>query len=197
MINRVQYSPSFQKKLVAKVNLPSQNGVENCSIYELDEGKKDAKRLKKQTKKQNWLYSNQIIEDLKIEDNPLSKMLKPKVFSLEDEKKNCLGLLKTFDFVEMKNIDFIEVNPNYQSSKKDAKVKNIGSALITYLFKANEDKNFIVLYPVTSAREFYKKIGFDYSTSSMTARFNLPADRVSSAIENNEKRIGSTIEMMG
>lgn len=197
MINRVQYSPSFQKKLVANVDLPSQNGKEHCSIYELDEGKKDAKRLKKQIKKQNWDYSDQFIGHLKDTNNPEAKSLGVKVFSIEDEKKECLGLLRSFNFGWMKNIDYIEVNPKYQSSKKDAKVKNIGSALITYLIKSNKDSDFVVLHPDKKAYGFYDKMGFEFIKSYDGIKFELNADKVPETIKNAEEKFVSNIEILG
>ena len=175
MINRVQYSPSFQKKLVANVDLPSQSGKEHCSIYELDEGKKDARRLNKQIKKQDWQYIDQFIEVLNSKDGPFERTFNVKVFSLEDEKKNCLGLVKSLDLENMKSIDCIEVNPNYRAGKTEAKVKNIAAALITYLMKISDNKDFMVLRSVNY----------------------LTADEVPRSIENNEQMIGSKIEIEG
>ena len=198
MINSLQYSPSFQKKLVAKVNLPTQSGVENCSIYELDDAKKDARRLKKQIKKQDWQYKEEFLEPLRDKDNPMVKMLKIKLFSLEDEKKNCLGLLRTYNFAEIQNVDYIEVNPEYKSSNKDAKIKNIGSAMLSFFLKSNKNCDFIVLHPVTSAYGFYDKFGFDRQTSYQERdKYYLPEEKVAQTIANNEQKIGSKVEILG
>ena len=197
MINSVQISPSFQKRIVAKVDLPSQNGVENCSIYELDEGKKDAKRLKKQIKKQGWNFADQFIGHLKDKNNPEIRLLNVKVFSLEDENKNCLGLMKAFDFGYMKNIDYIEVNPCCRSELADGKVQNVGTALMTYLLKANQNREFIVLHPIKNAYGFYDKMGFERQKTIYNDNYYLTADKVSQSIENNEQRIGSNVELLG
>lgn len=193
MINCVQYSPSFQKKLVANVKLPSRNGLEKCSIYELDEGKKDAKKLNKQIKKQSWSYGEHFVKHLKSDEN----IFDVRIFSIEDERKNCLGLLSSFDYGKTKMIDLLEVNPDNQGVKSDRNVKNVGTSLVTYLFKSDKSKKFAVLNPVTAAFGFYDKVGFDYSPNSEPSRFTLEVDKVAEVIQKNEQKIGSSIEILG
>ena len=97
----------------------------------------------------------------------------------------------------MKNIDYIEVNPKYQSSKKDAKVKNIGSALITYLIKSNRDSDFVVLHPDKKAYGFYDKMGFEFIKSYDGIKFELNAVKVPETIKNAEEKFVSNIEILG
>ena len=199
MINRVQYSPSFQKKLVAKVNLPTQNGVENCSIYELDKGRKDAKQLKKQINKNEWEYYQHFLENVRKRKMFPKVVLSTKTFSLEDSKENCLGLVSSYDFGTSKNISYLEVNPKCQSSVENRPVKRVGEALVSFVMKMWNDKNIVVLHPLDEALGFYKKVGF--TPMEIPVLIESPCylnnEKLSETLKRNEEKLGSEIELVG
>ena len=53
MINKINYSPSFQKQLRAKVNILNNNKPEQCFIYELNK-EEDSDYFKELKKMPEW-----------------------------------------------------------------------------------------------------------------------------------------------
>lgn len=212
-INSVQFSPSFQKKLVAKANVIKEKQPCPVSIYELTK-KEDKDYFESLTVDGKWGLS-EFADDIAY-DFKYSRYLKNfrgkefNFYSMEDKDGNCLGILEVDNSKKYKqNIKYIEAVPENSKKREKAiflekeklKYKYIGETMLAFLAKQQESKlipkQIVVQSPLAQARNFYLNSYFCFDDKEMfLGSMHLPFENQVSLIEDNEKHTQAQIELM-
>lgn len=202
MINSVQYSPSFQKKLVANANILSKNFPEKVNIYELEPRKeeKDKYYFQNLLFTKDWRKSkfckafHRSIANASIHEH---------FYVMEDKKDNCLGIIKINDdtkFLEFQDIEYIETNPKYANYYGQSSKKYIGETLLTFatkVFDKNHSEGISVATPVLVAEEFYTdKCGFKREVED-ELKLTLKKENFDKLVLKNEAHTKGKIKMVG
>lgn len=156
---------SFQKRLLAKTEVPSENKPISCNIFLLDPVK-------------DYHYFNKMLMSGEWDDTFLGlstaddfHCCNDKFYVMEDENENCLAYAAVSDFFGrtgeiVSAINKFETVPKYTSMYKSRKVKHIGKTMIDFLQKLKCEKQKTLLsvpLPAYTAVGFYKKQGFDWN----------------------------------
>lgn len=156
---------SFQKRLLAKSEVLSENKPMPCNIFLLDPA-------------EDFHYFNKMLMGGEWDDAFLVlstaddfHYYNDKFYVMEDENENCLAyaavsesLGKNGEIVSA--INKFETVPKYTSLYKTRKVKHIGKTMIDFLQKLKCEKQRKILsvpLPSYMAVGFYKKQGFDWN----------------------------------
>lgn len=157
MINKVNYSPSFQKQLRAKVNILNNNKPEKCYIYELNQ-KEDADYFEPYLKHSIW--DEEVYIDI-FDSHIKEKEKNEHIYVLESKDKELLGALQVNDddkYGEYQTIEYIATSPLYSSANIPRDRKYIGQTLLAFAAKAFDNKHtkgLCIPTPISSAVDFY------------------------------------------
>lgn len=200
MLNKMHFTPSFQKKLLATTSLKNYCGEKvPCKIYELN-SPKDTLYLKQQLNSGNWIgnyfldifYKN-FAED-KFYTNPNINF-----YSLENDKGELLSYLEEVKNKETRSVLYLETVPTMTKKAKNREIKGIGETMMAFLaayaVKSKEAEKIWIDIPSDDSKWFYQKLGFE-KPGSMSSSLYLPIENISPLIWKNEERNGSEIKFV-
>lgn len=199
MLNKVCFSPSFQKKLLATTFLNDSNGEKiPCNFYELN-SPIDEVYLKKQEKSENW--ANSRFFDVFCKDFYDKYFYHHYInfYTMENDNGDCLAYIEEIKSEDTRSISFLETVPIFSKKTKGRKIKGIGETMVSFLAAyAKKLKNAEVIcidLPTDESKWFYYKLGFEKPLKEGTLML-LPQEKVDSLIKRNEQRNGAKIEFV-
>ncbi len=201
MINKINYSPSFQKQLKAKVNILNNNKPEQCFIYELNE-EEDLDYFKEIKEMPEWRekgFAVQFHETLEDKDDS------EHLFVMESKDEECLGILELDDDVvnnEFQRIEYIETYLPCSSRNGDRSRKYIGQTLLAFAAKSFDEskhkKGLRIPSAVREAVNFYiSKCHFNWVLRSTPYELILLKEDFDKLINTNEQNTKGKIELVG
>lgn len=201
MINKINYSPSFQKQLRAKVNILNNNKPEQCFIYELNK-EEDSDYFKQIKKMQEWSETGFAEEFHKTLND---KAEREHLFVMESKEEECLGILELDDDIisgNFQRVEYLETFTPYSSRKEDRSRKYIGQTLLAFAAKSfDETKHKLGLRVpslVDSASSFYlDKCNFYRPIKSEPYNIILLKENFDKLINRNEQNTQGKMEIIG
>ena len=196
MLNNVNYSPSFQKKLMATTSLKNCGEEMPCKIYLLNSSE-DEDYLIDQVNETPWAdsyYFPTICKDFienKYYTHPLVGF-----YSMEDEDGNCLAILEEIKYSSgsRRSIEFLEVVPTHAERTSNRKIKYIGETMVAFLAAlSNKKSELFVGLPADDAKFFWYNLGFEKKNKRYVS-MSLPVNKLDALVKRNEEHTGSKIE---
>lgn len=201
MLNQINYSPSFQKKLLAKTELKQAEEKVPCNFYLLD-SVDDEDYIVKQSNTCEWYDS--IYFSLIASDYADGKYyLSPNVsfYTMEDENGNCLAAIEELKHSDgYRNIELIEVAPIHSERNSYRQIKYIGETMVSFLAslirKENPEEKLCVSFPADDVKFFWKKLGFEKRFGS-SSELIISEENTNALLERNQQHNDSKIEFVG
>lgn len=196
MLNNINYSPSFQKKLIATTSLKNCGEKMPCNIYLLNSSE-DEDYLIDQVNETPWAdayYFSTICKDFienKYYTHPLVGF-----YSMEDEDGNCLAILEEIKYSSgsRRSIEFLEVVPTHAERTSNRKIKYIGETMVAFLAALSDKKSeLFVGLPADDAKFFWYNLGFEKKNKRYVS-MSLPVNKLDALVKRNEEHTGSKIE---
>lgn len=200
MINKINYSPSFQKQLRAKANILNNNKPEQCFIYELnkEEDSDYFKELKKMPEWQEKGFAEEFDKTLK-DQRPHEHL-----FVMESKDEECLGILELDDDIlgdKVEKIEYLETFKPYSYHNENRNRKYIGQTLLTFAAKYLGEipkKDLKVPSAVINAVNFYiDKCNFYRPNKSAPYELLLKKENFNELIKKNEENTQGKMELIG
>ncbi len=160
----------FQKRLVANCAVKGQNTKIPCSIYQLE--LEDENYFEYLSCANGWKNGEYILSaDYDIRDGYINSM-----YVIEDKNNRCLGYTELVDAGDDRNvIEFFEVKPICRCNNKKRAKKYVGETLLNFAVQMSKKlgKDIVhVVYPVSSAYDFYTKCGFKKDDKDVGLKIN-------------------------
>ena len=199
MINKVNYSPSFQKQLRAKATIQKQNKPEQCFIYELNQ-EEDSTYFEKYLKLPIWdrgVYVD--VFDMHIKD----KEDKEHIYVMESADEELLGMIQVNDddkYGEYQTIEYLSTSPLYSSVNIYRDRKYIGQTLMAFAAKSfdkNHIKGLCIPTPVSTAVDFYINECNFYPYDPDAAELIMHKNSFDKVISKNEEKTQGKLELGG
>ena len=200
MINKVNYSPSFQKQLKAKATIQKFDKPEKCYIYELD-SKTDSDYFEKVSEKLPIWKDVDFYEvfEMHLQDPEDIEH----IYVMESEDEELLGAMEVDDddrYEEYQTIEYIATSPLYSSANDVRQRKYIGQTLLAFatrVFDKKHTKGLCIPTPICTAVDFYiNKCNF-VPTDPDTCELVLHKEGFEELVKRNEENTKGKMELIG
>ena len=202
MINSVNNSISFKKKLMANANIVSDGKSENVGIYKLEpknveEDRYYFERLQAEPEWRKGLFLKSLHRTMRYFGDDVH------IYVMEDKNNKCLGLLEVDDDIyaqKYQDVIYLETRSDLKNEDGKGKKKYIGETLMAFATKVFDKKHsegISVGHPMYSAVDFYiENCGFE-EDDSCEPQLLLSKEKFDDLVALNEKHTNSMIELVG
>lgn len=206
MINSINNSISFKKKLMATADIISDGKPENVGIYQLepqkDEDRYYFERLQAEPEWKRGLFLKSLHRTMRYFGDDVH------IYVMEDKNNKCLGLMEIDDDIyaqRYQDVIYLETRPDSKNEDGKGNKKYIGETLMAFATKVFDEKiknGIIVGHPLYFARDFYiDHCGFsqdvDIQGSLHSSSLLLLKENFDNLVRKNVAHTGSEIELVG